>query len=92
MPRGLQLEGAVARQRRLDAVDRARVTGARLQHVELGGGSDCLLHVRRAGAERVGQGEQDAEHLLGLLLLDRDDVVVDLDRGERLHVEARAAR
>ena len=45
-----------------------------------------------ARAERVGQREQDAPDFLGLLLLERDDVVVDFDRAERLEKQARAAR
>ena len=49
------------------------------------------LQVARA-PERVGQREQDAVHLFALLLLERDDVVVDLDGGQRLEEQARAAR
>ena len=47
MPRRLQLEGAVGRQRRLDAVDRLREPRARLQHVELGRRFDRPLQVDR---------------------------------------------
>ena len=92
MPRRLQLERAVGRERRLDAVDRLGEARPRLQHVELGRRVDRPLQVGRARAERVGQREQDAADLLGLLLLERDDVVVDLDRAERLEKQARAAR
>ena len=92
MPRRLQLERAVGRERRLDAVDRLGEARARLQDVELGRRLDRPLHVAARAAERVGQREQDAPDLLGLLLLERDDVVVDLDRAERLEKQARAAR
>ncbi len=44
-----------------------------------------------ASAERVGQRQQNPADLLGFLLLERDDVVVDLDRAERLEKQARAA-
>ena len=90
--RRLQLERAVGRQRRLDAVDRLREARPRLQHVELGRRLDRPLQVGGARAERVGQRQQDAADLLGFLLLERDDVVVDLDGAERLEKQARAAR
>ena len=92
VPRRLQLEGAVCRKRRLDAVDRLGEARAPLQDVELGRGRDGPLQVAAAAAERVGQREQDSPDLLGLLLLERDDVVVDFDRAERLEKQARAAR
>ena len=41
--------------------------------------------------ERIGEREQDAPDLFGFLLLERDDVVVDLDRAERLEEQAGAA-
>ena len=41
--------------------------------------------------KRVGQREEDATHFFGFLLLERDDVVVDLDGAERLEKEAGAA-
>ena len=44
-----------------------------------------------APAERVGQRQQDAPDFLGLLLLERDDVVVDFDGAERLEKQAGAA-
>ena len=50
------------------------------------------MQVRRPAPERVRQREQDAADFLVLLLLERDDVVVDLDRAERLEEQARAAR
>ena len=86
MPRRVQLERAVgarcpARRRSTICENRARAC----MHVELGRDLDRPLAVVRPAAEGVGQREQDAADLLGLLLLERDDVVVDLDG-------ARAAR
>ena len=63
----------------------------RLDDIELGGDVDRPAQVVRASAERVGQREQDAADFLGLLLLERDDVVVDLDGVERLEIQAGAA-
>ena len=59
--------------------------------VELGRDVDRALEIVGPAAERVGQRQQDAADLLGLLLLERDDVVVDLDRLERLEEQAGAA-
>ena len=42
-------------------------------------------------AEAVGQLPEDTKDLFALLLLERDDLVVDLDRAERLEIEAGAA-
>ena len=52
-----------------------------------------IVRSRSSGrrAEGVGQREQDAADFLGFLLLERDDVVVDLDGLERLEEQARAA-
>ena len=91
MPRRLQLECAVGRERRFDAVDRLREARASLEHVQFGGRVDGVRHLRRAGAEAIREGEQNPANLLGLLLLERDDVVVDFDGAERLEVQARAA-
>ena len=44
-----------------------------------------------APAEGVGQRQQDAADFFGLLLLERDDVVVDFDGAQRLEKQARAA-
>ena len=44
-----------------------------------------------AAAQGVGQRQQDAMDFLRLLLLERDDLVVDLDRAQRLEEQARAA-
>ena len=76
---------------RLDAADHLREARARLDHVELGGDVDRALEVVGPRAEGVGQREQDAADLFGLLLFERDDVVVDLDGLERLEEQARAA-
>ena len=84
VPRAFELEGAVGRDHRLDAADRQREARARLDHIELGGDVDRAAQIVRPAAERVGQRQQDAADLLGLLLLERDDVVVDLDGPERL--------
>ena len=43
-------------------------------------------------AEAIGQREQDAVDLFGFLLLERDDLVVDFDRAERLEEQGGAAR
>jgi hypothetical protein len=63
----------------------------RLQDVELGRGLDRPLHVAGALPERVGQRQQDAADFLGFLLFERDDVVVDFDRAERLEKQTGAA-
>ncbi len=47
MSRREELEGAVGRQLRLDAVDQLREPGARLQHVEVRRRLDGPLHVHR---------------------------------------------
>ena len=91
MPRAFELERAVGRDRRLDPADRQREARARLDHVELGGDVDRAAQVVGPAAERIGQRQQDAANLLGLLLLERDDVVVDLDGAERLEKQAGAA-
>ena len=53
-----------------------------------------IVRCRSAGprAKGVGQRQQNAADFLELLLLERDDVVVDLDGAERLEEQARAAR
>ena len=92
MPRSEELERPVGRERRLDPVDRLGKPRARLHDVELAGGFDGPLHVGAAAAERIGQRKQDAQDLFVLLFLERDDVVVDFDRAERLEKQAGAAR
>ena len=52
---------------------------------------DRSVHVSGAAAERVGKRQQNAADFLRLLLFERDDVVVDLDRAERLEKQAGAA-
>ncbi|HZT56774.1 MAG TPA: hypothetical protein VFA35_11135 [Burkholderiaceae bacterium] len=91
MARALQFEGAVRRERRLDAVDRLGEARPPLQHVELGRRADRQLQIVRAPTERVGQREQNAPDFLGLLLFERHDVVVDFHRAERLEKQAGAA-
>ncbi len=91
MPRGAQLEPAIARERGLDPVDEQRKACARLQDVELGRGVDRPVQISGASPEGVSQREQDPPHFLGFLLLEGDDVVVDLDRAERLEEQAGAA-
>src|ERR1043166_5490401 len=89
-PRGRQLERAI-RQRRLDAVDRIGKTRACLKHVELGCDVNRPRQIRGARSKRVRQREQDATNFFGFLFFERDDVVVDFDRAERLEIEAGAA-
>src|SRR2546428_12269347 len=64
----------------------------RLQHVQLRRRLDRPLQIAGPRAERVGEREENTPNLFVLLLLERDDVVVDLDRAERLEEKARAAR
>ena len=92
MARRLELERAVGRQPRLDAVDRLRIAGARLADVDLCCGLDRPMQIDRARSERIGQRQQNAPDFLGFLLFERDDVVVDFDRAERLEEQAGAAR
>ena len=75
-----------------DAVDRASRSRARACSTSSSVAAStvrCRSSARRA--ERVGQRQQDAADLLGFLLLERDDVVVDLDGAERLEKQAGAA-
>ena len=53
---------------------------------------DRALQIERPAPELVRQREQDAPDLLGFLLLERHDVVVDLDGAQRLEEQAGAAR
>jgi hypothetical protein len=91
MPRRQQLEGAVGRQPGLDAVDQRREAGPRLKDVQLGGRLDGALQIEAAMAQRIAQRQEDPPDLFDLLLLERDDVVVDLDSAERLQKQAGAA-
>ena len=92
VPGGVQFDDALVRHRRLDAADELREPRLRLDDVELGGALEGALEVEGPAAERVGQREQDPADFRGFLLLERDDVVVDLDRAERLEIEAGPAR
>ena len=92
MPRRAQLEAAIGRRAPAATPStRSENSRPRLQHVELGGGVHGPLQIAGALAERVGEREQNAADFLRFLLLERDDVVVDLDRAERLEEEAGAA-
>ena len=88
MARRRQLDARVGRERRLHAVDESREPGAGLDDVELGGGRDGAAQVQPAAPQPVRQGQQDAPDLVGLVLLEGDDVVVDLDRAQRLEEQA----
>ncbi len=92
MPGRLQFERAIGGEPGLDAVDRIRIAGARLQHIQPGCRFDGPRDVQRTPAKRFRQFEQDAPHFLGLLLLQRDDVVVDLHRAQRFQIQAGATR
>ena len=86
-----QLEAAILRDLRLDAADQDREPRAGVQDVEPGGRIDGPFEIVGAAAERIGEGQQDAPDLFVLLLLQLHDVVVDLDRAQRLEIEAGAA-
>src|SRR5690554_6495178 len=90
MPGGAQLEAAVSGDNRLDAANLLREAGPRLDDVELRRDVERPPQIVRPAAERVGEREQDAPDFLGFLLLQRDDVVVDLDGLQRLDEQARA--
>ena len=90
MPRRAQFEPAV-RRRSPARPRRRRANCARLEHVERRRRVDRAMQVAAAAAERIRQREQDAADFLRFLLLERDDVVVDLDGAERLEEQARAA-
>ena len=91
MSSSLQLERSVSGDDRFDGARHQREPRARLDDVQRGGDFDRSLELVRPRAEGIGQREQDALHLLRLLLLERDDVVVDLDGLERLDEQAGAA-
>ena len=91
MTPGTDFETAVGGNRGLRAVNGHRELRPGLQHVDLGRRVHRPLEVAGAPAERIGEGQENPPDFLGLLLLERDDVVVDLDRAERLEEEARAA-
>ena len=80
------------RDRGQHAVDLERVARLGLHDVERRRRVDRAAAGLAARPERIRQREQDAADLLLLLLLERDDVVVDLDGAQRLEKQARAAR
>ena len=86
-----KLERTVVGDDRLDATHQLRETGARLNHIELGGCIEGSLNVVRPLTEGIGQRKENAMYFFGLLLLEGDDVVVDLDSLQRLekHTGAR---
>ena len=92
MPGQSQFDAAVVRHHRLDAADHLREPRLGLHDIQLGGGFQRPLEIDRPAAERVGQREEDPMDLGGLLLFEGNDVVVDLDRAERLEKQAGAAR
>ena len=69
--RGLELERAIDRKRRLDGVDGFRIPRLRLHHVELGRGLDRSVDIGGPGAERVRERQQDPADLFRLLLFER---------------------
>ena len=87
VPSGRQLDAGVGCERRFDAVDEAREARASLDDVELGSGGHGAAQIEAALAQSVRQAQQDAPDLVGLVLLEGDDVVVDLDRAQRLEKE-----
>ena len=91
MTRGHQIERAVCGNHRFHSADHDREPRPRLDDVELGRDLDRPLELFRPAAERVGQLEQDAAHFLGFLLLERHDVVIDLNGLEWLDEQAGAA-
>ena len=86
-----QLDVSGRGQQRLHGVHHVGEPGPRLQQIELLGDGEAHPEVAGAVAEPIGERQQDAEDLLGLLLLERHDVVVDLDGGHRLEEQAGAA-
>jgi hypothetical protein len=89
---GYAPQAAVGGDRRKHAADREGVPRLRLHDVERRGRLDGALELGPAPPEGIGEREQDAMDFLLLLLLERHDVVVDLDGAERLEEQARAAR
>src|SRR6476659_5071302 len=91
MPRRAKLQAAIGGDRRLDPVHEDRKQRARLQDVEFRGGANRSIEILSAATECVGEPEKNTSDLFGLLLLERDDVVVDFNGAERLEKETRAA-
>ncbi len=66
----------------------AREEGHRLHRVQLAQDRGRARQVVRPVADPARQLAQDPDHLAALLVLQGDDVVVQLDRGQRLHEQA----
>ena len=93
MPRAAQLEPAVRRRCAGSTPSTSSENRARACSTSSSvAASTVRCRSSARAAERIGQRQQDAADLLGLLLLERDDVVVDLDGAQRLEEQARAAR
>src|SRR6185436_2995438 len=88
---GAQLQAAVGRNRRLDAIHKDRELRPCLQYVEFGRGANSPLEILAPTTEGIGQAEQDSADLDRLLLFEGDDVVVDFNRAERFEKETGAA-
>ena len=73
---------------RLDRAHVAGEEGLRLRRVQLAQDGDRQGQVVGAVAHARGQLGEDADHLAPLLVLQLDDVVVELDRGQGLHEHA----
>src|SRR5687767_7971720 len=91
MAGGAEFQTSILGQPGTDAADGVRKLRLGLQDIELRGRCDCPLQILTARTERVGQLQQDAPYFFRLLLLEGDDVVVDLDRAQRLEKQTRAA-
>ena len=82
---------AVGRHCRRDAVEPRREPRLGVQLVQVPAAVERRRQLVPASPERVRQAQQDAVNLFLLPFGQRDDVVVQVDRRERLEVEARAA-
>jgi hypothetical protein len=91
MPGATKFERPIHRNRRLDAFDLQRESRTGLYDVELGGDLDRTAQIIGPASKLIGQREENPSNFLGFLLFERDDVVVDVDRGQRLEKEACAA-
>ncbi len=91
MATGADFEPAIRRDCRFGSIDQYRKLRAGLQHVELGCRLHGALEIAATAAERIGQLEQNTTDFLCLLLLERDNVVVDFNRAERLEKKTGAA-
>ncbi len=91
MPGAPQVDTRVGGEGRCRATHLLRQAGLRLNDVEVGRHGQGALEIEGAAAELVRQREEDPVDFLGLLLLERDDLVVDLDGAERLEEQTRSA-